>query len=93
VRFDIVVTKATRLIGLSSGSRARKAATESRTSTASALRARKATSRPSTNDSIKGGGSVKAEQWVEGEEGGVEGGDGVGVEAGKRRRWRRRGRY
>jgi hypothetical protein len=33
-----------------------------------------AASRPST------GGGVEAEHWVEGEEGGVEGGDGLGVE-------------
>jgi hypothetical protein len=35
-----------------------------------------AASRPTT------GGDIEAEHWVEGEEGGVEGGD--GVEAGKR---------
>jgi hypothetical protein len=41
--------------------------------------------RPSTDS------GVEAEHWVEGEEGCVEGGDGVGVsvEAGKRRRQRR----
>jgi hypothetical protein len=33
-----------------------------------------AASRPST------GGGIEAEHWVEGEEGGVEGGDGLGVE-------------
>jgi hypothetical protein len=46
-----------------------------------------AASRPSI------GGGVEAEHWVEGEEGGVEGGVGVsvGVEANKRRRRRRRG--
>jgi hypothetical protein len=77
------VTAASRL---SSGSRARKAATGSRTSTGSASRMRKAASRPST------GGGIKAEHWVKGEEGCVEGSDGVGVEADKRRRWWRRGR-
>jgi hypothetical protein len=52
-------------------------------------------SRPSTGGGVEGGGGVEAEHWVEGDEGGVEGGDGVGVdvdvEAGKRWRRRRRG--
>jgi hypothetical protein len=50
-----------------------------------------AVSRPSIDDDVEGGGGVKAEHWVEGEDGGVEGGDsvGIGVEAGKRRRQRR----
>jgi hypothetical protein len=50
------------------------------------------TSRPSTGGGIKGDSGVEAEHWVEGEEGGVEGGDGGGVEAGKRWRRQRRGR-
>jgi hypothetical protein len=50
-----------------------------------------AASRLSTGGGDEGGGGIEAGHWVEGEEGGVEGGDGVSVEAGKRRRWRRRG--
>jgi hypothetical protein len=53
-------------------------------------------SRLSTGGGVKGGGGIEAEHWVQGEEGGVEGGDGVGVdigvEAGKQRWHRRRGR-
>jgi hypothetical protein len=45
----------------------------------------------STNGGVKGGGGVEADHWVEGEGGGVEGGDGDGVEASKRRCRRRRG--
>jgi hypothetical protein len=83
-----------------SESRARKATTGLRTSTGSALRVGKATSRSSTNGGVKGGDSGieggdggEAEHWVEGEECDVEGGNdiGVGVEAGKRRQWWRRG--
>jgi hypothetical protein len=52
-------------------------------------------SRPSTDGDVEGGSGVEAEHWVEGEEGGVEGGDdidvGISVEASKRRRRRRRG--
>jgi hypothetical protein len=52
-------------------------------------------SRPSTGGGIEGGSSIEAEHMVLGEEGGVEGGDDVGVgndvEAGKRQRRRRRG--
>jgi hypothetical protein len=53
-----------------------------------------AASRPTTGGGVEGGSGVEAEHWVEGEEGGVEGGDGigVGVEAGKQWRRRRRGR-
>jgi hypothetical protein len=76
----------------SSGSRVRKAATRSRTSTGSASRVRKVASRLSTNGGVEGGGSVEAEHWVKGEEGRVEGGDGVGVEADKRWRHRCKGR-
>jgi hypothetical protein len=54
-----------------------------------------AASRLSTGGGIEGGGNIEAEQWVKGEEGGVEGGDGigvsVGVEAGERRCRRCRG--
>jgi hypothetical protein len=47
-----------------------------------------AASRPST------GGGVEVEHWVEGEDGGVEGGDGVSVrvEVGKWQHHQRRGR-
>jgi hypothetical protein len=50
-----------------------------------------AASRPSTGGGVDGGGDVEAEHWVEGVEGGVEGGDGVSVsvEAGKQRHHRR----
>jgi hypothetical protein len=52
-------------------------------------------SRPSTDGGIEVGSGVEAEHWVKGEEGSVEGGDGidvgVSVEAIKRRRHRRRG--
>jgi hypothetical protein len=72
----------------SSGSRVRKAA--SRPSSGS--RVRKVASRLSTNGGVEGGGSVEAEHWVKGEEGRVEGGDGVGVEADKRWRHRCKGR-
>jgi hypothetical protein len=75
----------------SSGSRVRKVATGSRTSTGSASMARKEVSRPSTGGGIEGGGGVEAEHWVEGEEGGVEGGVNVGIEAGKRWHHRHRG--
>jgi hypothetical protein len=76
---------------LSSGSRVRKVATGSRTSTGSTSRARKTTSRPSTNGGVRGG-SVEAEHCVEGKEGGVEGGDGIGVGVEASKRWWRRHR-
>jgi hypothetical protein len=37
-------------------------------------------------------GGVKAKHWVKGEEGGIEGGVSIGIEAGKRRRRQHRGR-
>jgi hypothetical protein len=51
-----------------------------------------AVSRLSIGGGGEGGGGVEAEHWVEGEEGGVEGGDGVdgGVKVGKGQR--RKGR-
>jgi hypothetical protein len=45
-------------------------------------------SRLSTGGGVEGGGGVEAEHWVKGEEGG----DDIGVEAGKRQRRQRRWR-
>jgi hypothetical protein len=75
-----------------SASRARKAASRPSSgsrATGLASRARKAASReaaasrPSTDGGVEGGGGIEAEHWVEGEEGSVEGGVDVGMEADK----------
>jgi hypothetical protein len=49
-----------------------------------------AASRLSTDGGVEGCGGIEAEHWVEGAEGGVEGGDGIGVGVEASKRWHHR---